>query len=257
MRLARAVARVGPVRALAQHLDERLPHGRRTVEYFGATLVYRRGDPLVERNERWGGYEHETIAAISRELEATESRILLDVGANIGLISLGVLATVPGASVYAFEPGPRQRALLARTIRRNGLESRIELSALALSDSAGRADFAVHSSRHVAGDGFRDTGRAGRGRVVTVETETLDRWWDGKARPRVAVVKLDTEGSELMILRGGGAMLAQCRPVLFLEIHPVNLRVYPYGPEDVRREVERMGYRFEELSPTEFLARPR
>jgi len=70
------------------------------------------------------------------------------------------------------------------------------------------------------------------------------------------VMKLDTEGSELFVLRGAPALLEHCRPVLFLEIHDENLRVYPYDAADVRRELEQMGYRLEELEETEYVARP-
>lgn len=239
-----------------ERVDERLPHGRRTTEYAGFTLVYSRRNSLVERIERWGSYEQATIDAITRALSASASRTLVDVGANIGLVSLAVLATLPDAKVYAFEPGAQQRSLLAETIRRNGLERRLELSPLALSDTAGEARFAVHPSRNAAGDGFRDTGRSGRSRLVTVETETLDAWWEKQGRPEVAVVKLDTEGSELLILRGAAVMIGRCRPVLFLEIQEENLRAYPYSAGDVRHAVESLGYSLEQLARGEFVAVP-
>lgn len=244
------------LRELADRLDDRLPHARRETEYAGFVLVYGRGNSLVGRIEQVGGYEPETIEALVGALAGSESRVLVDVGANIGLVSLAALAGVPDAMVYAFEPGPHQHRLLEETIRRNRLERRLELSPLALSDTAGTADFAVHSSRHAAGDGFRDTGRGGRSRSVRVRTGTLDGWWDEHGRPAVAVVKIDTEGSELLVLRGGARMLRSCRPVLFLEIHESNLRVYPFDGDDVRREIEAMGYRLEELQETEFVARP-
>jgi FkbM family methyltransferase len=252
----RGLARSMRLRSLARWMDPYLPHRRRVVEYAGFALVHGRGDSLVERIEKVGEYEPETIRAVVRTLTDSESRILVDVGANIGLVSLAALARVPGATVYAFEPGPRQHRLLAKTIRRNGLEGRLELSPLALSDTAGTARFAVHSSRHAAGDGFVDTGRGGKSRSMRVRTETLDRWWEARSRPDVAVVKIDTEGSELLVLRGASRLVAVCRPVLLLEIHEANLRVYPFGVDDVRREVEAMGYRLEELQPTEFVARP-
>ena len=225
-------------------------------EYAGFTLVYDRRNSLVGRIKRTGSYERETVEAITGALLASDSRILLDVGANIGLISLAVLEAVPDSVVYAFEPGLRQRSFLAQTVRRNDLERRLHISSLALSDTAGPAQFAVHPSRHAAGDGFLDTGRARKARLVTVETETLDAWWEHVGRPKVAVVKLDTEGSELLVLRGATAMLEVCRPVLFLEIQDENLHVYPFGPDEVHRAVEGLGYSLQPLERGEFVARP-
>jgi FkbM family methyltransferase len=191
------------------------------------------------------------------ELLHSEHRTFLDVGANIGIVSLAVLAGVPDARVYAFEPAPRQHALLAATIGRNGLARSITAERLALADRAGKSSFAIHVPWLAAGDGLLDTGRSGRAKQVTVETDTLDGWWTRAGRPQVDVVKLDTEGSELLILRGAAALLEACRPTLFLEVHEQNLRPYPYGAEEVRAHVEGLGYSLEDLGHAEFVARPR
>lgn len=244
------------IQRLAERVDARLPHGRRTREYAGFELVYSRRNSLVERLTRFGEYEHGIVSEISRVVAESQRRTLVDVGANIGLVSLAVLAAVPDATIFAFEPGPHQQRLLAETIRRNGLEERLRLSPLALSNEAGRAAFMVHSTRHAAGDGLRDTGRSGRARHVTVRTETLDRWWDANGRPAVDVMKLDTEGSELWILQGARRLLERDRPVLFLEIHDENLRVYPYGSDDVKRWLGGVGYELHALSRADFVAHP-
>jgi FkbM family methyltransferase len=227
------------------------------VRYCGYELVYEHGDRLVERIRAQGDYEPELMARLVDELRGSQHRTFVDVGANIGIVSLAVLAGVPDARIDAFEPAPRQHALLSATIRRNGLARSITLHRLALADRAGTSAFAIHAPWLAAGDGLLDTGRSGRVRRVTVETDTLDRWWARAGRPPIDVVKLDTEGSELMILQGAAALLAACRPTLFLEIHEQNLRPYPYGREHVRSHVEGLGYALEPVGPAEFLARPR
>jgi FkbM family methyltransferase len=172
-------------------------------------------------------------------------------------MSLAVLDAVPGARIYAFEPGRHQRELFAETIRRNGLAERISLSPLALSDSAGVARFAVHVTRDSGMDGLIDTGRARRARYETVQVDTLDAWWARSGSPRIDVVKLDTEGSELLVLRGAGEMLTRCRPVILIEIHPANVAPYPYEAADVFAHLEARGYQVDEVAYTEYVARPR
>jgi FkbM family methyltransferase len=243
-------------RAVYERLDEQLPHGRQTREYEGFVLVYSRRNSLVERIEKSGSYEREIIAEISRTVAASPNRTLIDVGANIGLVSLAVLSAVPEATVFAFEPGPHQHRLFAETIRRNDLGERLRLSPFALSNASGRAAFAVHSTRHAAGDGLLDTGRSGRARRVDVQIETLDRWWEVSGCPPVDVIKLDTEGSELWILEGAERLLERCRPTLFLEIHEENLRPYPHTADDVHRHLGQLGYRVEAFGRADFVARP-
>lgn len=229
----------------------------RTTVYEGFELVYSRGTSLVERLAQGGAYEPELLGLLVDELRASERPTFVDVGANIGLISLAVLARVPEARVFAFEPGPHQRRLLEATIARNGLSGRLMLSPLALSERGGTAPFAVHTSRHASGDGFVDTGRAGPTRELRVRTESLDAWWEGEGQPPLDVVKIDTEGAELLVLRGAEAVLEAERPVVFLEIHPLNLRAYPYASDDVRDFLESRGYRLEPIAgETEFVARP-
>ena len=238
-------------------VDEWLPHRRRIFPYCGFELVYSKGTSLVWRMETYGAYEPEVIDALVTELGRSRNRILVDVGANIGLVSLAALAAVPDSRAFAFEPGPHQYALLAETIRRNGLEDRLSLSTLALSDTVGIAQFAVHSSRHAAGDGFLDTGRAGPAQFITVATETFDGWWEGHGRPPVDIVKIDTEGAELHVLRGASEVISLCRPVIFLEISEDNLHAYPYGADDVRAHLEGLGYGLEQLGAGDFVARHR
>lgn len=253
----RSLAHAARLRWLVDQLSERLPQRRRTRHYAGFDLVYTRGNSLVERLEKQGAYEAEMIAAICDALVNSAGRTLVDIGANIGLISLAALDAVPDSRVFAFEPGPHQNTLLAETIKRNRLEDRLTLSTLALSNRAGRSTFAAHVRRHAAGDGLLDTGRAGRAKSISVDTGTLDNWWAGAGHPPVDVVKLDTEGSELLILEGGTMLLEDCRPTLFVEIHERNLAPYPYGPQDVMNFVRSRGYELEELGPTEFVAKPR
>jgi FkbM family methyltransferase len=212
----------------------------RSFEYHGFTVYYSSGSRVVERVREHGSYEPDVIGAILAALPV--DGLLLDVGANVGLVALAVVAQVPTASVVAWEPGRRQHDQLARTIAVNGLADRVELRGLALASRAGASAFSVHSAPDAPYDGLLDTGRAGSIRTVTVQTESLDDWWIANGRPGVDVVKLDTEGSEFEIVRGGSQLLTKAKPTLVIEIHPDNLRPYQLTQDDVVDELERIGY---------------
>lgn len=233
-------------RQASRRLDV-FPPRVRTIEYKGFTLYYSRGTSLVEALRREGSYEPNVVDAIVQELHRHEAPVFLDVGANIGLISLAVLASLPSARVYAWEPGLHQRALLERTILCNSLGQRLKLSGAALAAEEGTAQFATHGTRHASSDGFLDTGRGGRSRVVVVQTTTLDKWWHEHGQPEVNIVKIDTEGSELDILHGAQRMLAHTRPALVLEIHPLNLRAYGLSQDDMASELGQLEYRLETI----------
>jgi FkbM family methyltransferase len=205
----------------------------RTRKYKGFDLAYTRGYSLVSRITRGREYEPELCLAITDELRKTKSAFFLDVGANIGLVSLNVLSEIPDLAVFCIEPGPEQSGQLKKTVALNNLARNVKVFQLALGERKGELQFAVHASVHTSSDGFFDTRRAGRARAITVAVDTLDNWWRSAGRPCIKVVKIDTEGAELWVLRGAEEFMGHCRPVLFLEINERNIEPYPYRRNDL------------------------
>ena len=210
----------------------------RKINYKGFILNYRRGTSLIFRIHTGKTYEPELTWKILEMLKRKEHPVFMDIGANIGLITLNVLGALPHARVFAFEPGPHQYSLFKKTILENGLEQKVFLFGEALGHEVGDAYFNVHNTKDASGDGFFDTGRSGDTVKIKVPVNTLDCWWIGANKPHIDVVKMDAEGAEHWILMGAVGFLNECRPVIFLEISDANLKMYPYGMEDI---VEHLG----------------
>lgn len=224
----------------------------RVLRYKDFQLHYSQGTSIVEehgvRPVIIGGiYEPIETEAILTLLAKYNEPVFLDIGANIGLMSLNVLSEYPNARVYAFEPGTHQNSLFKKTIISNQLNGSIYLYDVALSNKTGVATFASHESQHVSGDGFLDTGRAGKSSNVSVQTQTLDNWWEANNNPSINALKVDTEGSELWVLQGAKAVIKTCAPDIFLEINPKNLRPYPHTSEDVYYWLNENGYSLYDL----------
>jgi len=77
--------------------------------------------------------EEETEAYFSAGLLLPRNSTVLDVGAHVGIFSLGALANQRESRIYAFEPAPRSFDLLRENVARLG-ESRIEAINIGLSD---------------------------------------------------------------------------------------------------------------------------
>lgn len=222
--------------------------------YLGARLFYLRGEGLVERI-RFGAplpyYEKPVCDAIENALNSIEGRrkpIFFDIGANIGLVSLAVVQHTD-ADVHAFEPGVKQFAALQATIAANDLFSRMRAYPVALSHVNGIIEF--HSSTTEgagSGDGIRATSRVGETYTYEVETETLDSWCT-RHKLYPDIIKIDTEGAEKYILEGATDVLKR-KPVLFIEISPLNLSAYPYTAEDIIDMLHTYGYVVTSMSGT-------
>jgi FkbM family methyltransferase len=229
------------------HVVDHIGPSLRKKTYCGYTLLYNSGNSIIKRLKSEAIFEEKMSKAIVNDLRRFSSSFFLDIGANIGFISLYVAREVPQAKIYAFEPGPRQASLLEKTIEVNGLKLRIMPSRVALSDSIGTQTFYTHPMRDMAKDGFEDTGRGEKAQQIRVETITLDTWWKKNGKPKIGVVKIDTEGAELLVLRGAKDLLAEVKPIIYLEIEERNLKAYPYKVIDVLNHLNAAGYRLETL----------
>jgi FkbM family methyltransferase len=185
-------------------------------------------------------YEKETCTFLEQSIKGVSNPVFIDVGANIGLISLYMLKHVPDITIHAFEPSPHQYGLFKRTLEENHIRA-IHLFDSALSNKEGEVSFFAHDTGCPA-DGFIDTGRGGVGKTIKVKTTPLDAWWANNGRPKVDLIKADTEGAELLIFKGAKEVLETFSPVVFFEMQEVNYKVYDYDWRDVLQFFESIGY---------------
>lgn len=129
-----------------------------------------------------------------------------DVGAHVGFFTV-IGARLVGAEgrVHAFEPVEQNRARLEAAIEKNGCGN-VTVHEVALSSTPGEAVLHAHDSSAM-------WSLAGEGSGVTVHTETLD----SLDLPPPDLVKIDAEGVELEVLRGGRELLSEVRPALLVE----------------------------------------
>jgi FkbM family methyltransferase len=221
-------------------IDNLLPFIR-SRKYLGFTLYYSKGTSLLEglRNDL---YEPETCNIIHRVLGQIDYPTFIDIGSNIGLMSLFVLSKNPSSRVYAFEPGPHQSGLLCKTIKKNKLENNLLLETLAISNSESYLDFFIHKTKDVSGDGFIDTQRAGETKSIKVQTKRLDVWWNEHDNPHIDMIKIDTEGAELWVLEGASELIKTCRPYILTEICKLNYYNYPYSEFEVLEMLHHYNY---------------
>jgi FkbM family methyltransferase len=160
--------------------------------------------------------EPETIAWLDG-IPAGE--VLWDIGANVGTYSL-YAAKVRGLRVVSFEPSAATYAVLVRNIELNGLSDRIDAYCLALGDATalGRLNM-THTgaghSMHAFGAPETVFGAIEPVFRQSVPGFAIDSFCDLFDPPRPRHVKLDVDGIEAQILRGGERLFrAQVRSAM-------------------------------------------
>jgi hypothetical protein len=114
---------------------------------------------------------------------------------------------------------------------------------MAVSAFEGVSNFCVHESGDSAFDGLQDTGRAGPVRTIPVPVTTVDAYMAEAGLERLDLMKIDTEGAELFVLRGATLALRTCRPVIIFEANRPNLDSYRIHPAELMRLLHDAGYR--------------
>jgi FkbM family methyltransferase len=148
--------------------------------------------------------------------------VIFDVGANFGSISLPFATGHDRAVVYAFEPTHSAMAKLKRNIELNVdiLGRRVIPIQAFISDSnTNSSTLAAFSSWPVDSlDGDRHPVHLGVSKDATKKQITLDSFIQDRGIDRVDLIKIDTDGYELDVLRGAADLLRRFRPLVIFEL---------------------------------------
>ncbi len=145
--------------------------------------------------------------------------VYIDIGANIGL-TLVPIARLEDVACYGFEPEPENFALLEANIRANVPSARVKLFNLALAtekaplefelNEENRGDHRVRGAPLIKTEKFGESGR----QTITVEGAPLDEIIDAESLDGGCVIKIDTQGSEVNVFRGGDKVFARADVVI-------------------------------------------
>lgn len=180
-------------------------------------------------------------------------RGFLDIGANIGYYSLLAAKQNPTCQVVAFEPAKGPLHYLKKNVEINSLNN-IQIASLALSEQEGSITFHEVKSRkysylayNLAGTGSAAALNKGEDFISnTVPTTTLDHFSNSLTFP-IDLIKMDTEGTEHLILEKGLGTLKKHLPIVICEtlfqtnekqleaiFHQLGYDCYNHYPEGLR-----------------------
>ena len=129
-------------------------------------------------------------------------QIIVDAGANVGFYTLRQAKAVgPSGHVYAVEPNPDSYSRLERNVAQNGL-AWVTCIPKGLSSEEGTMVLDADPRETSTATAHRTESNQPAG-CLYVEGTTLDALVVAFAIPRIDVLKMDTEGAEAEIVKGG------------------------------------------------------
>jgi FkbM family methyltransferase len=167
--------------------------------------------PYVLREQQ--DFFEDELPFVRRLLQPGQNAI--DIGANFGTYTLPMAQRV-GASghIWAFEPAASTAQFLARSIAANGF-AQVTLEQKAVSNAPGSAQLGlhIHSELRSIVHGADQPGGS-----ETVSLVTLDDCMDRYRWNDIDLIKIDAEGEESNIVKGGRRFFADLAPLVQYEL---------------------------------------
>lgn len=147
---------------------------------------------------------------------------LFDIGANVGLYSI-YYSKIHSGNVYAFEPSFFNLKLLAKNVHSNGISDRVRIVTAPLSNRNDFADFKLLSTVEggalsAFGVNFGHDGSVFKTGLnyLTLGFRLDDMFKSNFLREYPAIIKIDVDGIEHIILEGAKEVLArpECKSIL-------------------------------------------
>lgn len=182
--------------------------------------------------------------------------VFVDVGACFGIYTL-LASQIVGdrGRVIAVEPAQHSFSVLERNIGLNRLRN-VRAFRMALVDKNESVVLGHHedTSRNSLLMKAKCAGGVARNTEV-VPGERLDRLLADCGVSRVDMMKLDVEGAEELVLRGGSNVFASCRPRIIFEVNPAAATNLGLAPAGAWEFLETLDYRFYRLEESDNLKR--
>lgn len=183
-----------------------------TAQYLGRMISY---DPSTVI----GGLLFSSGEFEKKEMELcedyiSETSIVLDIGANIGLHSIYFSGLAREGCVLSFEPSLATFGILVSNVA--NISNIVPIN-LAVSNEGQITDF--FNTCDNAYSSLMDTKRKEVVNITKVPCMRLDEIVSGLRLDRVDFVKIDVEGFEFEVLKGMVEVIAKYQPVIFCEIY--------------------------------------
>ncbi len=202
---------------------------------------------ILEHLNRGQSYEPDVANALLRFVEP--GAVVVDVGANVGYFTLmAARLTGPTGHVVSFEPGDNNLHRLEHNIAINKFQQ-VALIEQPAVDTPGDVTFYLNADDS-GGNALwnpatleKNVMSVASPKPLTMRGTTVDAEIARLGLPTPRVIKVDTEGAELTVLKGCRNQLANCGvPFVITEFHPFGLRQMGASPRDLRAFMASFGY---------------
>ena len=186
---------------------------------FGAEI---HGLGYLEKQAR-NSFKNDPFQSQKEHFSKELPNIIFDVGANVGNVTKKYVELFPNATIHSFEPIPQAIAQFNEKHENNksvilntcGLSNKVGTQSLNINKSIDTSSLLESKSIGASSDKFCETVEQ-----LDISLSTLDHYCTENKIDQIDLLKMDTQGSELNILKGAEALLKQGKvKMIFTEIY--------------------------------------
>lgn len=166
---------------------------KKIIEELTGFTIYRKQTP-------WGLNLHKDIRHLT---PGWLPEVIFDVGANVGQTAIAFHKEWSNASIFSFEPVKNTFAILKTATQ--GLPN-VEVIPLALGSTPGESSIKLFSDSRLASLDHQVSLRAGID-YETIKISTVDEFCSSHSIEKISLLKIDTEGHDLEVLKGSTGLL--------------------------------------------------
>ena len=170
--------------------------------------------------------------------------IIIDIGANIGSVSLIIAKKFKNSRVFAIEPTNYAFQKLSKNLDLNDdLKDKVFLKQLFISDN--KKPQKVWSSWNFEKSDNKHQKHMGTLKEIKENSYIgLEKFIEIEKLKNVDFIKLDVDGYELDVLKSGETFLAKTKPIIFIEIAPYLYPEFGYSCEELVKFIISLNYSF-------------
>ena len=176
--------------------------------------------------------------------------IIFDIGANFGWYTT-LFAKLIGkkGQVHSFEPVPSEFRKLKWNVLINRCRN-VTMEQLAVGCQEGFANMFVCLNRKGSYSSLRPPVESvkARKKIIQVPIINLDSYVHRNNIQHLDLMKIDVEGGELDVLKGGLMVLRKLRPIVMCEIADIRTQQWGYNASEIYKFLEKYGYLWFEIA---------
>lgn len=187
--------------------------------------------------------DENSISNIKKIINIKEKKNIIDIGANVGSVSLPLAKMFENSKIISIEPTIYAFSKLKKNVNLNpNLKKRINLENIFISNHS-RIVKKVHSSWNFLNNEKKHNIHLGTLKKTSFRTKKLDQICS--KFKKIDLIKIDVDGYELDVLKSGKKTVIKHKPPVYFEFAPYLYKEFGYTAETLIKFIKNeLNYKF-------------